>query len=96
VINVTVNQGTHPLSSADFPGTLDLSINGAKVQSQAVSAAGNYTFSYVPTADGAVTVQATITDSVLYSGSESATMVASTATTTGTGGNGNGNGNGNH
>jgi membrane peptidoglycan carboxypeptidase len=93
VINVTVSQGTHPLSSADFPGTLDLSINGTKVQSQTVSAAGNYTFSYVPTADGAVTVQATITDSVLYSGSESATMVASTATTTGAG---NGNGNGNH
>ncbi|HSD56260.1 MAG TPA: transglycosylase domain-containing protein [Candidatus Saccharimonadales bacterium] len=88
VINVTVNQGTHPLDSERFRGTLDLAINGNKVQSQNVTAAGTYTFSYTPTSDGAVTVQATITDSVLYSGSETATMVTSTTGTVTTTGNG--------
>jgi membrane peptidoglycan carboxypeptidase len=86
VITVAVTQGTHPLNSDQFPGTLDLNINGSKVQSQNVTASGNYTFTYIPTSDGAVTVEATVVDSVLYSGSEQATMVTSTAGTTTTGG----------
>jgi penicillin-binding protein 1A len=75
VLTVTVTQGTHPISSDQFPGTVELYINGEKVQSQNVSASpATLTFNYSPTADGTATVEARVIDSVLYSASESATV----------------------
>jgi penicillin-binding protein 1A len=93
IINAVVTQGTHPINSDKFPGTLELYINGSKVASRNVTVAGNYSFSYTPNSEGTVTVEAKIIDSVLYSGSESATMMTSVSNS-GTG-NDNGGGNGN-
>ncbi|HEU4914489.1 MAG TPA: transglycosylase domain-containing protein [Candidatus Saccharimonadales bacterium] len=87
-ITAAVNQGTHAISGDRFIGTLELYIDGQKVQTQAVSTApANGYFTYSPTATGTVTVEVKVIDSVLYSGSDSATMVISPAVT-GTGNNG--------
>lgn len=82
---VTVTQGTHPLSSDAFPGTVELYIDGQKVQSQnANTSPSTLSFTHTPTSNGSATVEAKIIDSVLYSASESAsvTMVSSGGTTT--------------
>jgi membrane peptidoglycan carboxypeptidase len=82
-ITATVTQGTHAISGDRFFGTVELYINGNKVQTQAVSTSpASAYFTYTPTSAGTVTVEAKVIDSVLYSGSDSATMV--TALTTGT------------
>ena len=78
-IMVRVDQGTHALSDAaraSFPGTLSLSINGQQVQSQGVSASGDYQFTYVPSSDTAESLQLSVqvTDSVLYQGNDSASV----------------------
>jgi len=72
-----VAQGTHALSSGQFPGTVELYINGQKVQSQNVGGPGAVTFTYNPTAAGSFTAEVRVTDSVLYTGSESATVMGS-------------------
>lgn len=83
-ITAAITQGTHPISSDQFPGTAELYINGNKVQSQAVTASpANIYFTYVPTETGTVTVEVRVTDSVLYQGSDSKTM-SNTVSTTGT------------
>lgn len=74
-ITVTVTQGTHPLSSDKFPGTLNLLINGEKVQSQNISSSpSTVTFTYNPSTSGTVSIQAQAIDSVLYEASETSTM----------------------
>jgi penicillin-binding protein 1A len=71
VFTVTVTQGTHALTSDKFPGTVDLYVNGQKVQSQAVSSSpSTISLSYTPTAAGNASIEARATDSVLYTGSE--------------------------
>ena len=77
VFTATVNQGTHALSNDKFPGTVELYVNGSKVQSQGISASGSVTFTYTPTMAGTTTVEAKVIDSVLYSASESATVTLS-------------------
>lgn len=72
---VTVTQGSHSLSSDAFPGIVDLIVNGQKVQSQNASTSPTtITFNYTPTTAGETTVEAKVTDSVLYTASESATV----------------------
>jgi membrane peptidoglycan carboxypeptidase len=74
-LTVTVTAGNHDLSSDKFPGTIDLYANGQKVQSQsATGSPTTVTFSYVPTAAGSLSIEAKATDSVLYTGSESANI----------------------
>jgi membrane peptidoglycan carboxypeptidase len=67
-LTVTIVQGTHALvdpARTVGGGTVDLLINDQKVDSQA---AGNtVTFNYTPTAPGAISVSASVIDSVLYS-----------------------------
>lgn len=88
VINAAVTQGTHAITSDKFPGTADLYINGEKVQSQPITTSpANILFNYTPTATGTVSVEVRVTDSVLYTGSDSGTMALAVATT-GTGGTG--------
>jgi len=68
-ITVTLTQGTHPLASGSFPGKLTLSINGSTVKTVDVSGTDSpQTFSvdYTPDGEGAATVTANFTDSVLY------------------------------
>ncbi|HEY5667642.1 MAG TPA: transglycosylase domain-containing protein [Candidatus Saccharimonadales bacterium] len=91
IITAAVTQGTHPISSDQFAGTVDLYISGNKVQSQPVTTSpATVSFTYVPTASGSATVEVRVTDSVLYQGSDSKTITMSTTTggaTTGNTGN---------
>lgn len=72
---VTITQGTHPLSSGDNPGSVNLFVNGQKVDSRAASASPDtVTFTYTPPANGSATVEAQVIDSVLYSASSGANV----------------------
>lgn len=78
-IMVHVEQGTHALSSGDrpnFPGSINLLVNGQSIQSQPVANTGDYQFSYTPPADlsGSVTVGVQVVDSVLYMGDDTSTL----------------------
>ena len=67
---VAVTQGTHALSSDQFPGTVNLLINGQKVLTQPVSSSpSNVTFIYKPESAGEASVEAQVIDSVLYTSS---------------------------
>ena len=77
LITVTVSQGTHPIDSADFPGTLNLKIGGNTVKSFKVSSSPS-TFSYRTTTSGNKKVTAEIIDSVLYSNTDTKTVNFST------------------
>lgn len=98
VVMVHVEQGTHPLTDSnypDYPGTLQLIVNGQAVQSKQVNSTGDYQFTYVPPAgsSGSVQVEAEVTDSVLYQGTDTKTLnvqAPSSTPTTGGGGGGNG------
>jgi len=79
---VHVEQGTHDLTDShypDYPGTLTVSVNGQTVQSQQVNDSGDYSISFtVPDgATGTIDVQAQVTDSVLYQGSDTKTVTLS-------------------
>ncbi len=67
----TVSQGTHPLSSAQFKGTLTFTVDGQTLPggSYQVDSSGTTVYqNYKP--EGGKTVTATIVDSVLYDGSD--------------------------
>lgn len=63
-VSATVTQGTHPLSSDRFPGTVTFIINGQGVSSAGVSANPS-TVNYTAPA-GTTGLSARVTDSVLY------------------------------
>ena len=68
-ITATVSQGTQPLTGDKFPGKLNISINGNNVKSFDITSTDSpqtFSFDYTPTTDGAATVTADVTDSVLY------------------------------
>ncbi|MDB5169236.1 MAG: hypothetical protein JWO41_592 [Candidatus Saccharibacteria bacterium] len=75
-ITATVTQGTHPLNDAQypqFPGTITFTLGGQTINSQALGdSPSTVSFTYSPSSDGSGTITATATDSVLYSGSDSA------------------------
>lgn len=94
-ISVTVSQGTYALSDPNrtqFPGTIDLYVDGQKVQSKPAVNLTPVTFTYTPTKSGSLSLRADVIDSVLYSGTATQTLSVSAASG---GGPGNGNGNGN-
>lgn len=70
-----VSAGTHPLSDSQysqFPGTVTFSVNGKNVGSKHVSGPqDNVSISYDVPSSGKYTVSATVTDSVLYSATDS-------------------------
>lgn len=74
-ITATVTQGTHALSDPaypQFPGTVIFSIDGREINKQYVSTSpSTVSFTYNPTSSGSGTLTASVTDSVLYSGSDS-------------------------
>lgn len=103
-IRIHVEQGTYDLTDSarpNFPGTLSLIVNGQTVQTQAVSSNGDYDLTYTPAAgaSGSVQIEAQITDSVLYQGTDTQTVnIADTTsfrTPTISGGNGGNGGGGN-
>jgi len=75
VITATVTQGTHPLSDpqyAQFPGTVTFTLGGQTIHTSTVTdSPSTVSFTYNPSSSGSGTVTATVTDSVLYSGSAS-------------------------
>ena len=78
-ITATVTQGTHPLNDpqyAQYPGTITFTLDGQTIHSENLSDPGLNTveFSYSPTSTGSGTITATVSDSVLYQGSDSQTI----------------------
>lgn len=73
LITVTVSQGTHPLNSDRFRGTVNIKIGGQVVQSFQVSDSPS-TVSYTATVTGSQDVTAEVIDSVLYSSSDTQTV----------------------
>ncbi|HSX05211.1 MAG TPA: transglycosylase domain-containing protein [Candidatus Saccharimonadales bacterium] len=81
-IRVHVEQGTHALTDPtypDYPGTITLTINGQAVNSQEIDESGDYVLTFTPPADGSGSIQITaqITDSVLYTGTDTQTFTMS-------------------
>lgn len=74
-ITATATQGTHRLTDsryADFPGRVTITLNGRTIHSARVNdSPSTISFNYKPTSTGSGTLTATVTDSVLYSGSQS-------------------------
>jgi membrane peptidoglycan carboxypeptidase len=77
-ITATVTQGTHALTDPkypNFPGTVTFTLNGKQINRQYVSSSPSTVyFTYNPTSSGSGTLTASVTDSVLYSGSQSAPL----------------------
>lgn len=63
----TVSQGTHPISSGDFPGTVNFIVDGQVVHSVNVgSSPATVSYKYNVKVNGKKSVKAEIIDSVLY------------------------------
>lgn len=77
-ITATVTRGTHALSDAryaDFPGRISFTLNGKAIHAQNVSESpSTVVFNYSPTETGSGSLVATVTDSVLYTGSATAAL----------------------
>lgn len=71
-----VTAGTHALSSAQFPGTVNFKVDGQTVSggSFTIDSAGTVSMNYNANFDGSRTVTAEIIDSVLYDASDSGTI----------------------
>lgn len=76
VITANVNAGTHPISSDQFPGTVNFLVDGQIVNTQTIGSAGSVTFNYSPNFSGPKTLSALIVDSVLYEGTDTTTITA--------------------
>jgi len=83
LFTVTVSQGTYLLSDparTQFPGTVNLLINGQRVDGTTVTdSPSSVTFKYKPVADGDANVQAQVIDSVLYSSTDQKTVTFTTS-----------------
>lgn len=83
-ITATITQGTHALSDSrypSYPGSVSFTLGGQTIHSQNVSASpSTISFNYTPTSTGNGTLSATVTDSVLYQGSDSASISYTTPT----------------
>lgn len=84
-ISATPFAGTHPLNDSQysqFPGTVTISVNGTVVcTSTTISDGVPVACDYTPTFTGDGTVTANVVDSVLYSGSDTATVNFTVAAT---------------
>lgn len=89
-VTVTVTQGTHPLASSKFPLVVKINVDGKTVKTfTSTDGASPQTFSYsFNPKNGDSTVNALVTDSVLYQTTSNSAVIS------GGGGDGNGNGNG--
>lgn len=78
-IQAVVGQGTHPLSSAQFPGTVTFSIDGQTIAGGSYNVSGAGTvgpFTYTANFSGSKTITATVVDSVLYDATDSTNITA--------------------
>lgn len=82
-ITVTVSQGTQLLDDPnrpEFPGTVELYLNGTKIDSKPATNMTPINFTFTPTTEGSSTIEARVIDSVLYSGSSSTVIAVLPAT----------------
>lgn len=91
-VTITVSQGTHPLTSSQFPGTIQLSMNGNVIKTFTLNNNNtqSFTYNYQPAnKDAGKTVQfsAQTTDSVLYQSTASESVTNDQATTNNNGNN---------
>jgi membrane peptidoglycan carboxypeptidase len=71
----TVNQGTHPISSSEFPGTVNFYVGGQLIKSAQVgSSPATVSAGYDVSSAGSREVKAEVIDSVLYDSSSSRTV----------------------
>jgi membrane peptidoglycan carboxypeptidase len=94
-VSVYVQQGTHALSDPaypQYPGTLNLIVNGQSVDSVSSPSPGDYTLSFTPSSAGSLNITAQVTDSVLDQGSTTQTITVSSSNNNSSG-NSSGNGN---
>jgi membrane peptidoglycan carboxypeptidase len=70
-VSLDVSQGTHALSSAQFPGTINAIIGGEIVRSVRVESGGTISFSFEYSGRGNQDVTFEVIDSVLYDSSTS-------------------------
>ena len=75
LISATITRGTYPLSSSKIQGSASFTINGQTVKSFNLSQSPQtVSFYYVPSQTGSVTIDGTVTDSVLYQTTDSVTF----------------------
>jgi membrane peptidoglycan carboxypeptidase len=67
----TVSQGTHPINSSRFPGTLTFSIDGNAVKTESVRSSPA-SVKYTTNGSGSKTIKVTVVDSVLYDATDTA------------------------
>lgn len=81
VVTVTVQSGTHPLNDASqypqYPGTLNLQLNGQTVQSKPAADGSPVAFDAIQVTNGA-TISVQVIDSVLYDSSTNSANVQPT------------------
>lgn len=76
----TVSQGTHPISSSEFPGTVNFIVDGRVVRTVNVSSSpSTASLKFKSDISGTKTVRAEIIDSVLYDSSDSRSVTFSKA-----------------
>lgn len=78
-LTAVVGQGTHPLSSEQYPGNVTFSVDGQTISGGSVniSGAGPVTVSFTADYSGTKTITATVVDSVLYDASDAVTIPGS-------------------
>lgn len=83
-LSATVGQGTHALSSDQYPGTVSFTADGQTLAggSFSINTPGTVTFDYTADFDGTKTITAIVVDSVLYDASDAATITGSPGATT--------------
>jgi membrane peptidoglycan carboxypeptidase len=82
LIGATISQGTHPISSDRFRGTVNFKIDGQIIRSIEVGGPGPIqSFTYKPDFTGSKSLTAEIIDSVLYDGTGSVTIRALSSNT---------------
>lgn len=75
---VTASRGTHPLHSDEFPGTVNLFVDGEQVASRQVnSSPSTLQFSHTFNSPGSKSVRVQVIDSVLYDSSQSTSLTVS-------------------
>ncbi len=78
-LTADVTSGTHPLSSAQYPGTVNFKIDDQTIRTFTVEQSGEVSFNYTATFAGQKTITVEVVDSVLYDSSDSGTISGTSA-----------------
>lgn len=89
-LEADVTGGTHPLHSADFPGTVTFFVGDEAVKTLNITGPGTVSYNYSPNFTGKRTVRAEVVDSVLYDASDTGSITVAASNNNGGGNGGNG------